>query len=172
MKPGKPLKRTKPLQAKSGLRRRTPLQQSSESVQPGARKSAPMRKAAMKTSTPKPKLTPAQKAPLLERSGGWCELGIPGVCLVVGHDVAHRIGEGMGGRHGEAAVQNDRLSNVLWACRACHRYCHDYPATARGHGWMLRNGDNPPAEPVFYCNRWVLLDDEGGHTPHRGEEVA
>jgi hypothetical protein len=37
---------------------------------------------------------------------------------------------------------------------------------------MLRNGDNPLAEPVFYCRRWVLLDDEGGVTPHHGEEVA
>lgn len=127
----------------------------------------------MKKSAPKPKLTPAEKAPLLERSGGWCELRIPGVCVVVGHDVAHRIGEGMGGRKGVAAAENDRLSNVLYACRMCHRYCHDYPATARGHGWMLRQGSNPAVRPVFYNNlRWVLLDDAGGMTPYREGDAA
>lgn len=154
----------------SGLRRTSAMQQKAGREQPGAR--ALLRRTAMKKSAPTPKLTVVQKRPLVERSGGWCELRINGVCLVVAHDVAHRIGEGMGGRKGAAAVENDRLSNVLHACRRCHQYCHDYPATARAHGWMLRRGDNPPAEPVFYCNRWVLLDDEGGTSPHRGEEVA
>jgi hypothetical protein len=166
-RPPMPPRKT-PLTAKTGLRRSTPLQQGSASMQPGARKNAPRKRVAMKTSAPKPKLTPAQKAPLLERSGGWCELRIPGVCVVVGHDVAHRVGEGMGGRKGEAAKENDRLSNVLWACRYCHRHTHDYPATARGHGWMLRRGADPRRSPVFYNNlRWVLLDDAGGYTPYR-----
>jgi hypothetical protein len=135
-------------------------------------RSTPLKRSAIAKSAPKPKLTEAQKRPLVERSGGWCELRIEGVCLVVAQDVAHRIGEGMGGRKGASAELNDRLSNVLHACRRCHQRCHDFPATARGHGWMLRRGDNPLAEPVFYCNRWGLLDDEGGTTPHQGEEVA
>lgn len=172
MNRGKPLQRKTPLVAKTGLRRSTPMQKAAESIQPGARKSTPMRRVAMAVKPPKPKLTPAQKRPLLDRSGGWCELRIPGVCVEVGHDVAHRIGEGMGGRHGEAAKENDRLSNTLFACRYCHAWCHSNPADARGHGWMLRNGDDPPAEPVFYCGRWMLLDDEGGAAPHHGEEVA
>jgi hypothetical protein len=171
VKQGKPLQRKTPLVAKTGLRRVTPLQQRAGRESLTARQ-VPLQRTAIARKPPKPKLTPEQKRPLIERSGGWCELRIEGVCLVVAHDVAHRIGEGMGGRKGAAAVENDRLSNVLHACRACHRRCHDYPATARGHGWMLRNGDNPPAEPVFYCNRWVVLDDDGGVTPHRGEEVA
>lgn len=171
MKRGEPLKRNKPLVAKTGLRRSTPLQQKAGREQPSARR-VPLRRSAIAQKPPKPKLTPAQKQPLIERSGGWCELRIEGVCLVVAHDVAHRIGEGMGGRKGAAAVENDRLSNVLHACRACHQWCHGNRTAARAHGWMLRNGDNPPAEPVFYCNRWVVLDDEGGVSPHRGEEVA
>jgi len=171
VKPGKPLQRKTPLVAKTGLRRSTPLQQSAESVQPGAR--ALLRRTAMKQAAPKPKLTPAQKAPLLERSGGWCELRIPGVCVEVGHDVAHRIGEGMGGRKGAAAVENDRLSNTLFACRYCHRFCHDYPATARGHGWMLLRGSDPRTSPVFYCNRrWVLLADDGSYTPYQEGDAA
>lgn len=165
------LARKTPLQPGTGLRRRTPLQQASASIQPGARTT--LRRSPMKPSRPEPKLTPAQKAPLVERSGGWCELRIQGVCVEVAHDVAHRIGEGMGGRKGAAAELNDRLSNVLHACRSCHRYCHDYPATGRGHGWMLRQGSNPLRSPVFYCNRrWVLLDDAGGWTPYREGDAA
>jgi hypothetical protein len=149
------------------------MQQKAGEESLSARRTAPMKRAAMAVSRPKPKLTPAEKRPLLDRSGGWCELRIPGVCVVVGHDVAHRIGEGMGGRKGEAAKENDRLSNVLYACRTCHRYCHDYPATARGHGWMLRQGSNPLTRPVFYNNlRWVLLDDVGGMTPYREGDAA
>lgn len=127
----------------------------------------------MAVSRPKPKLTPTEKAPVLDRSGGWCELRIPGVCVEVGQDPAHRIGEGMGGRKGTAATENDRPSNVLWACRYCHRYCHDYPATARGNGWMLLRGSEPRTAPVFYCNRrWVLLDDVGGWTPYQEGDAA
>jgi hypothetical protein len=122
-----------------------------------------MRKAAMKTTAPKPKLTPAQKAPLLERSEGICEIGTA-YCTYFATDVCHRRGEKAGGRHGEAAVLNDRLSNVLHGCRTCHNFTGMWPKTAELNGWRLTELADPLAERVNRRGVFVLLDDEGGMT--------
>lgn len=97
-----------------------------------------------------------------ERSGGRCEIGLMAICTGPATDSAHRLGEGMGGRHGEAAEVNDRPGNVLRACRACHRWTHENPRLAQGFGWMLRTGDDPLTTPVLYRHEeWVLLGDDG-----------
>lgn len=122
----------------------------------------PLKRAPLVQKRVKPKLTAAQKRPLILRSGGFCELRYPRVCTGRATDVAHRIAEGMGGRHGVAAEANDRLSAVLHSCRQCHDWCHQNPISARGFGWILRNGDVPLRERVYYAGRgWCHLDDEG-----------
>lgn len=137
----------------AALKPRTPL----------ARSSVPLRRAPLVQKRIKPKLAVQQRARLADRSHGWCEIRWPNVCTGQATDAAHRIGEGSGGRHGAAAELNDRLSGVLHACRSCHQHCHANPAFARGKGWMLRNGDRPAAEPVYYAGRgWRKLDDDGG----------
>lgn len=158
-----PLQRKTPLVAKTGLRRSTPTQKAAESIQPGARKSAPMRRVAMAVKPPKPKLTPTQKRPLLARSDGQCEIGASG-CMYFATDVCHRRGEKSGGRHGEAAELNDRLSNVLHGCRACHNFTGMWPRTAELNGWRLLETADPPTSPVNRRGVRVLLDDEGGIT--------
>jgi hypothetical protein len=156
-----PLERKTPLVAKTGLRRSTPLQQAAESTQPGAR--ALLRRVAMAVKAPKPKLTPAQKRPLLARSDGQCEIGASG-CMYFATDVCHRRGEKSGGRHGDAAAANDRLSNVLHGCRACHTFTGMWPRTAELNGWRLLETADPLASPVNRRGVLVLLDDEGGIT--------
>lgn len=156
------LKRTTPLKASKALARKTPLQAKT----PLARASEPLRRAPLVQKRVKPKLTAVQKRPLVERSGGYCELRIQGVCIGRATDVAHRIGEGMGGRHGAAAEENDRLSVVLHACRPCHDETHQRPAHARSLGWMLLRGSNSLMEPVYYAGRgWRYLDDAGQVLP-------
>lgn len=161
MKPGKPLQRKTPLVAKTGLRRSTPMQRSAESIQPGAR--TLLRRVAMAVKAPKPKLTAAQKRPLLVRSDGQCEISASG-CTYFATDVCHRRGEKSGGRHGEAATLNDRLSNVLHGCRACHTFTGMWPRTAELNGWRLRETADPLTAPVNRRGVFVLLDDEGGMT--------
>lgn len=121
----------------------------------------PLKRSPMKRSRVEAKLTKQQAAPLVERSGGICELQTVD-CVFVAVDPCHRLGEGMGGRHGEAAEANDRPSNVLLGCRRCHDWCHRNRRLAEAEGWMLRNGDDPLVEPVHYRRTsWRLLADDG-----------
>jgi 5-methylcytosine-specific restriction protein A len=163
VKPGKPLKRTTPLKAAKALQRKTPLQFSKplEAKTPLARSSVPLKRAPMVQSRPKPKLTPAQKKPLLDRSGGVCEIQAS-VCGYIATDVCHRRGEKSGGRHGEAAIENDRLSNCLHGCRPCHQFAGLYPKTALMNGWRLLENGDPLTTRVYRRGEWVFLDDSGG----------
>lgn len=162
MKRGKPLERRTPLVAKTGLRRVTPLQQQGGRESLSAR-AVPLKRSAIAKSAPKPKLTVVQKRPLLERSEGICEIG-SAYCEHFATDVCHRRGEKAGGRHGGAAVLNDRLSNVLFGCRPCHDFTHRWPKTAELNGWRLTELADPLTERVNRRGAWVLLDDEGGVT--------
>ena len=119
----------------------------------------------MKRGRVEPKLSRAEMAELAGRSGGICEIQAV-VCRYEALHPCHRIGEGAGGRHGAAAVLNDRLSNVLHGCWECHDWCHRNPRAARAEGWMLRNGDDPLVEPVHYRRTsWRLLADDGTWEP-------
>lgn len=156
------LRRKTPLKASRALQSKTPL----KATTPLKRSSVPLKRAPIAISRPKPKLAPTQKARLVDRSGGMCEIYKPTICWGRATDVAHRIGEGMGGRHGAAAVANDQLSVVLHACRPCHEWTHRRPEAAQRMGWMLRNGSEARSERVWYGNRaWVLLGDDGSVTP-------
>lgn len=93
-------------------------------------------------------------------TGAWCEIQLIG-CQGLGVDPAHRIGQKRGGRHGEAYEENNRLSNVLWACRACHDWCHDRPEEAGDMGLVLKEHQDPLAEPVLYRGDLRYLTDDG-----------
>jgi 5-methylcytosine-specific restriction protein A len=161
---------------RSNLRRVTPLQNSTPIARhtPMRRATQPLARSAFVQKAPRAKLTSRQRKPVEEPSEGWCEVRLWEICTGRATDTAHRLGEGMGGRHGTAAEVNDRPSNVLRSCRACHRWCHEWPILARRvGGWLLRNGDDPLTTPVLYRGEeWVLLDDEGGMRPYEFGEAS
>lgn len=151
------LQRRVPLVSRTSMRRTGELKRT---AMPAA--VVPLKRSPMKRSRVEAKLTKPQRDALTERSGGICEIQSE-ECTYRALDPCHRIGEGSGGRHGDAAEVNDRLSNLLAGCRACHDWTHREPDAARVEGWMLRNGDDPLLERVNYRRLgWRLLDDEGG----------
>lgn len=151
---------------RSELSRRTPLA-------PGAplSRTVPLPRSGLKANAgghhgpvTKPKRRGAVPARILTvlqaRSGGVCEIVLPG-CGHTATDPAHRIKQGMGGRHGDAKVAHDVPSNALHVCRWCHTICHQQPALAYRRGWMLREHQNPLTERVFYRGLWRWLTDDG-----------
>lgn len=157
-----PLIRKTPLVAKTGLRRVTPMQQQAGRESLSARNAAPKRRAAMATK-PRKRSTRTLVEQLAERSGGWCEMNREG-CQGRAVDPCHRIGTGMGGRHGAAVELSDRPSNAIHCCRACHDWQHGNVAMAKAYGLILPNGADPRDEPVLLRYGLVWLDDEGGWT--------
>lgn len=75
-------------------------------------------------------LWPVVKKEVRERSGGRCEVRVPGVCTGRGEQVHHVILRGQGGP--------DELWNLLDACAACHRYVHDHPAESYENEWLRK----------------------------------
>jgi hypothetical protein len=119
----------------------------------------------MATGRPQPAVPASVRRALAARSGGWCEMRLAG-CLGRATDPAHRIASGNGGRHGAAKVHHDRLSNVLYGCRGCHRWTHEHVAEAEALGLMLRDGDVSEGKRVLLpAHGWVLLDNDGGFGP-------
>ncbi len=157
MKRGEPLKRNVPLVAKTGLRRTTPLQQQA------GRESLSARAEPKSKSAPKKRRrsTVNLRAALAQRSGGQCEMGFDG-CHGLAVDPCHRIGTGMGGRHGDAVAESDRPGNAVHGCRACHDWQHRNVGMARAYGLILPNSAEPTREPVLLRYGVVMLDDAGG----------
>lgn len=122
------------------------------------------RNAGPKLPTKRPRVQPAVppkvRAALATRSGGLCEMALPG-CALTATDPAHRLKTGAGGRHGAAKLAHDVLSNLTHACRPCHSWTHAEPARARLLGLMLREGDNPLTEWVLYRGVRSWLTDDG-----------
>lgn len=104
--------------------------------------------------------TPDVVEALRERSGGWCEMALPG-CLGRATEVCHRIKRGMGGRKGVARSENNRLSNVIDGCHVCHGWTHSRPTEAGELGLILEEWQDPPTEPVARRGVLVLLADDG-----------
>jgi hypothetical protein len=111
----------------------------------------------------RPAVPPAVRRALAKRSGGECEMRLPG-CWVRATDPCHRIGSQNGGRHGEAKVHHDRLSNLVHGCRACHSWCHDNPDQAEAMGLILRQHEVPEETPAVLRCELVYLDNDGGWT--------
>jgi hypothetical protein len=155
------LQRKTALPRGGGLQRRTPLQAGKPLTRGKALAVKPM-----KRSRPKPAVPPAVRAEVAARSGGWCEVALPG-CAGRAFDVQHRITTKAGGRHGEAKVLHDRLSDLLHSCRLCHLEIHRLPAKAEARGLTVREGVDTSAVPVWtrHAVGAVLLDDAGGWEP-------
>lgn len=138
------------------LTRKTPLRRSGLLARGGA-----LRRTPMKLKRWRPAVPAGTSAAMASRSGGVCEVGLPG-CTGRGRHPSHRITQKSGGRHGQAKVDHDRLSNVMHACPRCHDWIGAYPAEAGAMGLALREGDDPAAKRVRYRGLWALLDNTGG----------
>lgn len=117
----------------------------------------------MKRARPKPAVPPARRAEVATRSDGWCEVALLG-CAGRAYDVQHRITQKSGGRHGEAEVLHNRLSNLLHVCRLCHIEIGRSPARAEARGHTVREGVDTSTVSVWtrYAIGPVVLDDGGG----------
>jgi hypothetical protein len=82
-----------------------------------------------------------------ERSGGWCELRIPGVCEGRATNISHRVPEGQGGK--------PTMANLLDSCGSGNTGCHGHIESKRdwayAHGFLVRTGHDPETVP------WGLL---------------
>jgi len=164
MKPGKPLKRTTPLVAKTGLRRSTPMQQKAGREELGARKAAP-KKTRREVGPPAEIVDGA-----LERehySCALCGMGIGPEGRGIGWSVHHRLRRSQGVDHS--------IQNVIILCGSgttqCHGWVHANPADARAGGWLLSGRQEPLAVPVLIAGqRWVYLTSTGLY--HDVKEVA
>lgn len=114
-----------------------------------------------KRTRPTPAVSMSVREVLIGRSGGWCEITLPG-CLGRGTDPAHRLARKAGGRKGAGRAAHDRASNALWTCRVCHSWSESRPAESYELGLMLREGQEPTREPVVRRGVLVYLADDGG----------
>lgn len=168
MKPGKPLKRSAPLTAHTGLSRTS-----------GLSRVAPTQRHA-----PLPRVsTPAKPAKTRERRSGadpdvltWAAVRTIALerdgwrCVGCGShgplDVHHRAFKGSGG-----SKLRDHLANALTLCGpgnafGCHGFAHRWKNTrAAALGLSVPLGSDPYTLPVLYPDGgWWLLDDLGGLT--------
>lgn len=154
------LTRKTPLEAKSEMRRTSALNRSSASPARGRAKRSNL----AKRLAARPAVPARIHAALAARSGGLCEMALPG-CTGIAVDPAHRVRTGMGGRKGATKEAHDVLSNLIHACRRDHEWTHREPAMAYALGLMLRDGSDPLKEPALIQGRWVLLSDDGSYSP-------
>ncbi len=99
------------------------------------------------------------------RSGGWCEMRVPGYCFGRATNWCHRVAKGQGGLW--------QASNGIQGCGSgstgCHGWCHSNPAAARARGWMLLSTEDPAEVSVdLHDGRTVWLDDAGLYLAERG----
>lgn len=125
-----------------------------------------------RTASP-PRIPTRVRIALAARSGGKCEIAAVG-CTGVATEASHRVKVGMGGRKGQAAVGHHVLSNLLHVDRHCHaQRLHAEPAAAYLAGWMLREHQDPAAEPCLYRGetRWLTDDGAALTAPPTAEEA-
>lgn len=101
------------------------------------------------------------------RSGDRCEW--PG-CPNRRADVHHRLGRGIGGRHGDMQQTINQPAWLLDACGRHHRYVTSAVGAAlveaKASGWVLLEGQDARLVPVLtrHAPVSVLLDNRGGWT--------
>lgn len=145
------MKRGGPLQRKTELKRSTPL----KAGKPWVAKGSPLersKKALKRTAMPRKK-TERQKefdrelaeiTPfVMERSGGFCEVGCTGICQLRAVHRHHRRR-----RNVNHDGKRNYASNILMCCDACHSRIHAYPAWARVRGFILSPEQDPDLIPV------------------------
>lgn len=94
------------------------------------------------------------------RSGGWCEIQMPG-CFGRATDWHHRKNRSQRGLW--------QASNGLHACRWCHEHVTDtrgHRALFEANGWIVPSHRTPAEVPVLLpTGQRVLLDDVGDYLP-------
>jgi hypothetical protein len=137
---------------RSGLSRRT-----------GLRRSTPLRRTALRRKASREQLPVESRTSVRTRSRGLCEPRIlyGGVCLGKATHVHHRRLLGVGGAHGAARREADRLSSLLHCCAACHRWIHADPERAMVNGWIIPRHADPTAEALWIRGQLKYLTDEG-----------
>lgn len=97
-----------------------------------------------------------------ERSAGWCEVRLDGVCLGRATNWHHRRNRSAGGTWAS--------SNGVALCGSgttgCHGWITEHPADSARWGWTVKSWDTPAEVPVLlhtqhYQRSMVLLDDDG-----------
>lgn len=164
MKRGGRLSRRTPLRNTSPLVRRTPLA-SGTGLTRASGTEKPSRR-------PAPSTSDGARALVVQRSGGLCELGLPG-CWRRACEVHHRITRKAGGRSGAGRRGADRVSNLMHVCGPCHRWVTGRPAESYGAGWSLREGADPALVPLVLGGadpRLAYLGDDG--RVHDDEQVG
>ncbi|MEU0468949.1 hypothetical protein ABZ215_33510 [Amycolatopsis sp. NPDC006131] len=151
------MKRGKGLHRKTPLRTTKPLKAKRISIAPGKTTTNP-RKPKRPATQPGETET---RAIVRARSGGWCEVAIPGVCLGRATNYQHRVNRSQGGKYTPSAALDACGSGTT----GCHGAIHASPARAYENGWSVRSTDHPLTRPVLRRGEWVLLDDAGGYTP-------
>lgn len=166
MRPGKPLRRKTPLRAATPLKPSKALERGSE-----------LQRTAMRRSRPKSAVPAATTDLLARRSGGRCELALPG-CWGTATDAAHRKLRGMGGRRRQAAVLQGLPSAAVHACRWCHGLTTSAVGEAlagyRAAGILLLERQDPAHEPVELGRGIgrVWLSNDGAYLSEPPQEVA
>lgn len=140
MKPRKPMKRTE-------IKRSTPLKRTAMPWSSGPVK--PRKPAVLKRHPGRQ--SPEEKAGrdvLKERSGGRCEVAVPGVCIGIGVVWSHRKR-----RSQSSKAEKWCITNGLHGCGPCELYLTAYGSDphVRAHGWTVHPTDDPALIPVTRC---------------------
>jgi hypothetical protein len=102
-----------------------------------------------------------------ERSGGMCEIAIPGVCF----------GRAGNWHHRKSAGRVWTPSNGLHLCGSgttgCHGWVTDHPNAANDRGWLLRSRQQPRLEPAVITpqGRWCYLTETGLYVPVTNRKI-
>jgi hypothetical protein len=77
----------------------------------------------------------------------------------------HRRPRGMGG---SKADDTNTASNCLLLCASCHRDTEAQRTNSLHYGWLVRQGQDPAATPIWMNWRWMYLHDDGTTTYKEG----
>lgn len=148
MKRGGPLQRKTPLKSGSSLRSSTPPAE--ESGKPAK----PRRSTGLHVGEKKAKKLAKQ------RSGGLCEMCIPGICMMRATDFHHRRFRSQGGKW--------EIVNGLHGCRPCHMAVtntNGHRAEYERKGWIVPSHGDPATTEVLMWHQgrqdWFLLQEDG-----------
>lgn len=122
---------------------------------------SPLKRGNTKLGIRRPTLTSADRAArdvVGERSGGWCELRIDGVCLGRATNYQHRRATAHGGP--------TTVSNGLDVCgmgnvSGCHGFIHQHPTLAVDNGWTVKSGKPWRSRAVVLWHGFFVLGDDG-----------
>src|SRR6185436_5478357 len=106
---------------------------------------------------------------LAARSGGGCEVHVPGNCTGRAQVWSHRKR-----RSQSSKAEMWSLTNGLAGCGPCELYLTDHGSDpmVRANGWTVHPSVDPAAVPVLRRGQWVWLTDAGEAIPCDLAEIA